>query len=217
MFFHLPFLRGRGACHAIAAHGDKLKAKAGTGGPLPIPSIFSGVHLPADHYMHRDAPTEWWWNIGTLTAADGRTFGFEINAVAYQDRGFGFTQIMLTDVGAQAHYQRSTIYAPPYGVDFDTWAQSDPTRDWHVGLGRIDNCLSTIDVVTGGSGYDATATVDITGGGGSQAIAWPILDDNGAVTSIQLTNPGRGYTALPTVTINGHGKGSGATAQAVHT
>jgi predicted secreted hydrolase len=217
MFFHLPFLRGRGACHAIAAHGDKLKAQAGTGGPFPIPSIFSGIHLPADHYMHRDAPTEWWWNIGTLTAADGRTFGFEINAVAYQDRGFGFTQIMLTDVAAQAHYQRSTIYVPPYGVDFDTWAQSDPTRDWHVGLGRIDNRLSTIDVLTGGSGYDATATVDITGGGGSQAIAWPVLDDNGAVTSIQLTNPGRGYTSLPTVTINGHGKGSGATAQAVHT
>ena len=210
-----PPHRGRGARHAIAAHGQALKAATDT--PIPIPSIFSGIHLPADHYMHRDAPTEWWWNIGTLTAADGRVFGFEINAVAYKDRGFGFTQIMLSDVANQAHYQRSTIYVPPYGVDFDTWAQSDPTRDWHVGLGRIDNALSTIDVVDGGSGYDgATTTVQITGGGGTQAVAYPVIDaDTGAVTSIQLTNPGRGYTSPPTVTITG--KGSGAAAKAVHT
>ncbi len=114
---------------------------------------------------------------------------------------------MLSDVASQAHYQRSTIYVPPYGVDFDTWAQSDPTRDWHVGLGRIDNQLSTIDVVSGGSGYDAETTVEITGGGGTQAVAYPLVDPTtGAVTSIQLTNPGRGYTSLPTVTI--HGKGS---------
>lgn len=226
MHFNLPFLRGRGFCHAIAAHAEKLEADikaglkadlvSGKATPIPIPSILSGIHLPADHYMHRDAPTEWWWNIGTLTAVDGRIFGFEINAVSYKDRGFGFTQIMLSDVASQAHYQRSTIYVPPYGVDFDTWAQSDPTRDWHVGLGRIDNQLSTIDVVAGGSGYDAETTAEITGGGGTQAVAYPIVDaTTGAVTSIQLTNPGRGYTSLPTVTI--HGKGSGAAAKAVHT
>jgi hypothetical protein len=217
MHIHLPFLRGRGACHGIEAHAGKLSVAADTKDtPVPIPSILSGIHLPADHYMHRDAPTEWWWNIGTLNAADGRVFGFEINAVSYKDRGFGFTQIMLSDVATQSHYQRSTIYVPPYGVDFDTWAQSDPTRDWHVGLGRIDNQLSTIDVTSGGGGYDAQTTVEITGGGGTQAVANPIIDTlTGVVTSIQLTNPGRGYTSPPTVTIKG--KGQGATAKAVHT
>lgn len=223
MHFHLPFLRAHRAAHGLAAHADKLQAaakgapKAAKDTPIPIPSILSGVHLPADHYMHRDAPTEWWWNIGTLTAADGRVFGFEINAVSYKDRGFGFTQIMLSDVATQSHYQRSTIFVPPYGVDFDTWAQSDPTRDWHVGLGRIDNRLSTIDVTNGGGGYDAaTTTVEITGGGGTQAVAYPVVDTlTGAITSIQVTNPGRGYTSLPTVTVKG--KGQGAKAKAVHT
>ena len=104
----------------------------------------------------------------------------------------------------------------PYGVDFDTWAQSDPTRDWHVGLGRIDNHLSTIDITNGGGGYDADTTVEITGGGGTQAVAFPTIDPlTGAVTAIQVTNPGRGYTSPPTVTIRG--KGQGAAAKAVHT
>jgi predicted secreted hydrolase len=203
--------RGRGASRAIAAatQGHLLKA---ADGPIPIPAAYAGVHLPADHYRHSGAPTEWWWNIGTLTCGD-RVFGFEINAAAFRDRGFAFSQIMLSDVANQKHYQRTTTYQPPSGVDFDTWAQADVTRDWHVGLGRIDNRLSTIDVVAGGSGYDASTTVVVSGGGGSQAIAYPTVV-NGAVTAIQLTNPGRGYTALPTVTIVG--KGKGATAKAVH-
>ncbi|WP_165190508.1 lipocalin-like domain-containing protein [Caulobacter soli] len=202
--------RGRGASRALAA-SQGIQPKAADG-PIPVPAALSGIHMPADHYMHRGAPTEWWWNIGTLTCGD-RIFGFEINAAAFRDRNFAFSQIMLSDVANQKHYQRTTSYIPPAGVDFDTWAQSDPTRDWHVGLGRIDNQLSTIDVVTGGSGYDDKTTVVVSGGGGSQAIAYPIVV-GGVVTAIQLTNPGRGYTSRPTVTVVG--KGSGATAKAVH-
>ena len=203
--------RGRGASRALAATRGQIPTTAD--GPIPVPAALSGIHLPADHYMHRGAPTEWWWNIGTLTCGD-RVFGFEINAAAFRDRNFAFSQIMLSDVANQKHYQRTTSYMPPAGVDFDTWAQADPTRDWHVGLGRVDSQLSTIDVVSGGSGYDdKTTTVVVSGGGGSQAIAYPIVV-GGVVTAIQLTNPGRGYTSPPTITIAG--KGAGATAKAVH-
>ena len=40
----------------------------------------SEIELPRDQYAHSGAPTEWWWHVGTLESADGRKFGFEINA-----------------------------------------------------------------------------------------------------------------------------------------
>ena len=127
--------------------------------------------MPADQYLHRGAPTEWWWHVGTLKSGD-RIFGFEINAAAFSDRGFAFSQVMLTDVANAKHYQRTTLYTPPVGVDFDNWAQHDVTKDWHVGLGSASNCLSTIQVTNPGKGYTSDPTIEITGGGGSQAIAY---------------------------------------------
>lgn len=97
----------------------------------PAPAIT----LPADHYAHPGAPTEWWWNIGTLEAGE-RTFGFEINAVSYAGQGgFGFTQVMVTDVSNQRHLQSSVFYTPP-AFDAATWAESDPDKDWSVALGN---------------------------------------------------------------------------------
>jgi predicted secreted hydrolase len=188
---------------------------ATAGSPVPVPASQSAIFMPADQYMHRGAPTEWWWHTGTLKSGD-RVFGFEINAVAYSDRGFAFSQVMLTDVANSSHYQRTTIYQPPANVDLNNWAEHDVTKDWHVGLGSASNCLSTIQVTNPGTGYTSDPTIAINGGGGSQAIAYakavPLLD---GIYAVQLTNPGRGYTSAPSVTISGGG-GSGATAQAVH-
>lgn len=187
--------------------------------PLPIPAIFSAVHLPADHYRHTDAPTEWWWHVGTLKTAEGRVFGFEINTASYtDDRNVGFSQVMLTDVKNEAHYQRTAGFAPPQGYDPLTWAEPDVTKDWHVGLGSISNCLSVIDVITPGSGYGPKTRVEIIGGGGSQAVAYPqISDKDGAILGIAIVNPGRGYTSTPIVMITDpDNKGTGATAKAMH-
>jgi predicted secreted hydrolase len=188
-------------------------AASTSGAPVPIPPSKSAIFMPADQYLHRGAPTEWWWHVGTLKSGD-RIFGFEINTAAYSDRGFAFSQVMLTDVANAKHYQRTTLYTPPVGVDFDTWAQHDVTKDWHVGLGSACNCLSTIEVTSPGKGYTSDPTIEITGGGGSQAIAYatPVL---GEILTVQLTNPGRGYTSAPSVSISGGG-GTGATARAVH-
>ncbi len=54
----------------------------------------------------------------------------------------------------------------------------------------------------GGQGYDPISppAVTITGGGGSGATATAIVQD-GVVVGFTITNPGTGYTSLPTVTI----------------
>jgi len=130
------FRRGLGAAWPITR-----AASTASGLPPPVPPSEYQVHLPKDQYRHVEAPTEWWWHIGTLKAGD-RTFGFEINAAGYPgygDEKFAFTQVMLSDVHNKKHYQESTVYrplpAPAPNVDFNTWAESDPTKAWKVGLG----------------------------------------------------------------------------------
>lgn len=115
-----------------SAAGRRSTAMKG-GGPVPIPPSESVIHLPADHYLHIGAPTEWWWHIGTLKAG-GRTFGFEINAAAFYPAAF--TQVMLTDVDRNLHFQKTTLYFPP-AFNADTWAEHDPAKDWFVKLGEV--------------------------------------------------------------------------------
>src|SRR5947209_2911386 len=88
------------------------------------------IQLPRDHYAHVEAPTEWWWHVGTLKTVDqDRTFGFEVNATSVTGLA-SFSRIMITDIGKQKHYQNSTVY------DFDPkWAESDPSKPWYVKLG----------------------------------------------------------------------------------
>ena len=74
--------------------------------------------------------------------------------------------------------------------------------------GRTSN---GIDVVTGGSGYSTTSAVTVTAapaGGTDIAASVGSVDSNGAILTINVTNVGGGYTALPTVTVAG---GTGAT------
>src|SRR5262249_43501484 len=79
------------------------------GDPEPVPPSDVVLHLPEDMYRHPGAPTEWWWHTGTLRAGE-RTFGFEINAASFIDRGLAFSQILLTDVQTSRVFQRSTFF-----------------------------------------------------------------------------------------------------------
>ena len=72
--------------------------------------------------------------------------------------------------------------------------------------------IPSITVNAGGSGY-GSAVVSITGGGGYGAKAKATIS-GGAVTAIQVTDPGRGYTSTPTVTITGDGSSATATSAA---
>ncbi|MEA3061636.1 MAG: hypothetical protein QOJ94_1417 [Sphingomonadales bacterium] len=87
------------------------------------------IQLPKDQYAHVGAPSEWWWHIGTLRSGD-RLFGFEINATGRPDGGYGFTQIMLTDVANGVHYQATSAVLP---LPAD-WAEADPSKRWAVNL-----------------------------------------------------------------------------------
>jgi len=205
------FLSATGA-EALSALAQDAAERSGL--PIPVPPSKSAIHLPADHYLHRTAPTEWWWNIGALRAGD-RTFGFEINCASFEGQGgFGFSQVMLADVKNNRHYQRTTPFLP-LAFDGNNWAEHDPTKDWSVRLGDPNNALSAIEVTNPGSGYTSAPAVEISGGGGALGFALAAPPVDGKLTMIVLVIPGLGYTSEPTVTITGGG-GSGATARAVH-
>lgn len=89
----------------------------------------TAITLPADQYGHADAPTEWWWHVGTLNTAEGRAFGFEVNACGVLD-AMVFTEIAIADVQQQVHYQ---IVNDQIG-HLPTWAETDPTKPWIVSI-----------------------------------------------------------------------------------
>ncbi len=92
--------------------------------------VQNNIELPQDQYRHPGTLNEWWWHIGSLTAGD-RVFGFEINAASRDFSGqYLFTQIMLSDVANQIHYQQTTSYPAS-----DDWAQDDPDQPWYAALG----------------------------------------------------------------------------------
>ncbi|MBD8476624.1 lipocalin-like domain-containing protein [Microbacterium sp. CFBP 8794] len=186
----------------------------GTTKPAPVPEQNVVLSLPKDMYRHAGAPTEWWWHIGTLRAGD-RVFGFDINAASFTGQHFGMSQISLSDVQGNRHYERTQVYGPtPIGVfDVHTWAEGDPSKPWYARLGDPTWLVGGFSVTNTGSGYTEAPSVHFEGDGtGASAVA--ILDDEGGVTQIILLKPGSGYTTTPTVTLVGGG-GSGATAVAV--
>jgi hypothetical protein len=62
--------------------------------------------------------------------------------------------------------------------------------------------VQSVTVTTAGAGYSATPAVTFTGGGGSGAAGYAIMN-NGAVSSIVITANGSGYTSAPTVVFTG--------------
>ena len=79
----------------------------------------------------------------------------------------------------------------------------------------VRRIVTGFDIATAGLSTSLYPTVDITGGGGTGATAHcTIVGDK--ISSINLTNPGSGYTSAPDITISGGTLGaSGATAVAV--
>ena len=72
----------------------------------------------------------------------------------------------------------------------------------------LGNGVRSIPVEAGGGGYLVPPIVEISGGGGSGAVAVAELAD-GKVTGLTIVNPGTGYTSPPGVSILGGGAGAG--------
>lgn len=71
--------------------------------------------------------------------------------------------------------------------------------------------LSTIHLLTGGRHYKSAPNVVISGGGGAGATATATISAWGSVDNITITNPGTGYTTVPSVSfisIDGFGFGA---------
>ncbi|MCB1225221.1 MAG: autotransporter-associated beta strand repeat-containing protein [Verrucomicrobiales bacterium] len=75
--------------------------------------------------------------------------------------------------------------------------------------------VSSLSVTAAGSGYIGAPYVEITGGGGTGATGYAVVDLDplsatfGQVTDVVISNPGTGYTSAPTINLLGGG-GSGA-------
>ena len=131
-------------------------------GELDQAAAKSYIHLPADQYAHLQAPAEWWWHIGTLVAGD-KIFGFEINAARFtkdETTPYGFTQIMLSDIENQKHYSATTFVSEKQGFNPTTWAESDPSKPWHVDLDTVHMSAPQADPT---KNMHVTATLDSPG------------------------------------------------------
>jgi hypothetical protein len=67
--------------------------------------------------------------------------------------------------------------------------------------------VSGVTILSGGDGYyTANAAVTFTAPqitGGTTTTGTPVLDGNGTVTGVTITNPGTGYTSAPTASFTG--------------
>jgi hypothetical protein len=79
-----------------------------------------------------------------------------------------------------------------------------------TGTAVVNNPVTAITLLTGGSGYPQGPVVSITGGGGSGATGVAFVSD--ILDSIPVTNGGSGYATPPIVQIAGVGTGATATA-----
>lgn len=68
--------------------------------------------------------------------------------------------------------------------------------------------ILTARPTAGGSGYAQTDTLTVSGGGGSGAVLYPIVED-GVIIGVYIANGGKGYSS-PTISVTTSG-GSGAT------
>ena len=104
-----------GACSGpVLANPPAARPSAAPRNPAPAaPADPRAVVLPRDDGPH-DRLTEWWYYTGHLTAADGRTFGFEYVVFRAERGGFPVSwasHLAVTDEAGQrfAYGQRSEI------------------------------------------------------------------------------------------------------------
>lgn len=139
--------------------------------------------------------------------------------------------VARTAVGLDFHCCRVTYLTPPNAVANPTlYSPVSIIQNQEVyflnGAPGNANAGQVVGAVvnTGGAGYSANTVVTIAAGptGSTQALAVPVINSSGVITSINVTQWGMGYTpalpgtaGVPTVTITDSGGGTGATATAV--
>jgi len=132
--------------------------------------------------------------------------GGEIVGYTILNGGFGYTNANIEVVDSSGNGSGAVLVA-------DFTEGNVETLQSNVELLAVPGAIYTMKIVAGGTGYSA-ATINILGDGeGAQAVA---TVNNGAVTHIEMTNPGRGYTWTE-IEITGNTGASGAVARAIMT
>lgn len=96
--------------------------------------------------------------------------------------------------------QTYQVYAPYFASMGGTGGATAFPAGLPVGTG-----IGSLSLTSGGVGYASNTVGQLTfsGGGGSSAAGFYVTDGTGAITAIGLTNPGSGYTSMPTVGFSG--------------
>lgn len=87
---------------------------------------------------------------------------------------------------------------------------STPTLDFNTfypisgGLANVTDLglIAYIEVLEGGENYANGETIIFSGGGGTAATAEVVVDVDGAITEVNITSRGYGYTSRPTATVD---------------
>ena len=149
----------------------------------------------------------------TATAYSVLGTGGEIVDYVITDAGFGYTNanIEVYDSSQSAEWNENNEGGAILTATFDQG--SVDTLQANVELLAVPGAIYTAKIVSGGSGYTA-ANIEIIGDGeGAKATA---TIQNGQVTHIEITEPGRGYTWTDII-ISGNDGSSGASARAIMT
>lgn len=96
--------------------------------------------------------------------------------------------------------QTYQVYAPYFAPMGGTGGASAFPTGLPVGSG-----IGSLSLTSGGTGYASNTVGQLTfsGGGGSSAAGFYVTDGTGVITAIGLTNPGSGYTSMPTIGFSG--------------
>lgn len=98
--------------------------------------------------------------------------------------------------------QQYRLYAPYFAPMGGTGGAIAFPTGLPVGTG-----IGSLSLASGGAGYtpNTVGQLTFTGGGGSSAAGFFVTDNSGVVIAIGLTNPGSGFTSMPTIGFTGGG------------
>ena len=165
--------------------------------------------------------------------------GYSVGSIQFLDPGAGYIpavnrvdgSIPANDVPTAAMLPTMTISAPPLNsagqaaiVDSQFAIVNKWNAFWVDGNGSITSqvgpassatleSVGSVTVNSAGSGYgwDAQVTFSAPPAGGETAVGYVVLNTDGSVNRIAITNPGSGYTSPPTAKVTSPGNtGTGA-------
>jgi len=173
----------------------------GGGGPTPLPPSSSQSHVDSCE-LYKNRNSEKYLTNEYCRSSNLARLGV---STAYSNgyTGSGVT-IAILDSGVNLNSNDLAVDSNSIsytGINYDT------TNDTlvYTSSGVTNDQINRIALSNGGSGYTTAPTVTISGDGtGAEAIA--LLDDNGHVSGIYMTERGSGYTNA-TITIDDSGTG----------